>query len=364
MESYQFTDLKKETINIVPKYFGGFKMEQNNILEETKKKKWQFILYLKALACILITNSHCRNIYPLFFLAVGGGHGNAIFFVLSGFCLATINTPFIVWMKRRVRRIIPPLISAIIMSLFIIRIEQINITGLCKYFIWVVNQYWFVFAILIFYPFYYVVFKKFSLKKMMYVYGGILIIYMYAYCFVLDTKQFVIEREGFSPIKVFFYFSIFLTGGVIQKRLCLVKKIRNPIRTRNIVFMIIIVSGIIWASVYGLITIFNIGLNLQFLIHVSIFIFSVCILEFAIIEESIIGFRTSLSRKLKTIVSIIADSTLEIYLVQVTFGKIIEKINFPFSLLIFLVVAFAGGIFLNRTIKKIENIIFIQKERK
>ena len=36
-------------------------------MEVNKRQKEQFVIYLKAIACILITNSHCSNIYPISF---------------------------------------------------------------------------------------------------------------------------------------------------------------------------------------------------------------------------------------------------------------------------------------------------------
>ena len=46
---------------------------------------FEFVIYLKALATILITNSHFDTIYPISQLSMGGSIGNSIFFGYLGF---------------------------------------------------------------------------------------------------------------------------------------------------------------------------------------------------------------------------------------------------------------------------------------
>ena len=53
---------------------------------------FEFVIYLKALATILITNSHFDTIYPISQLSMGGSIGNSIFFCVSGFCLSNIKS--------------------------------------------------------------------------------------------------------------------------------------------------------------------------------------------------------------------------------------------------------------------------------
>lgn len=46
-----------------------------------------FIDYLKTVAVLLVINSHFDCLYPIPALATGGAMGNALFFIVSGFCL-------------------------------------------------------------------------------------------------------------------------------------------------------------------------------------------------------------------------------------------------------------------------------------
>ena len=50
-----------------------------------EKKKYYIFELAKFLACLMIINSHCRGLYPLQYLAIGGAFGNGIFFILSGY---------------------------------------------------------------------------------------------------------------------------------------------------------------------------------------------------------------------------------------------------------------------------------------
>ena len=47
---------------------------------ENKKYKDNRIVVLRFLACLLITNSHCGDLYPISLLAIGGGQGKRYFF--------------------------------------------------------------------------------------------------------------------------------------------------------------------------------------------------------------------------------------------------------------------------------------------
>ena len=53
---------------------------------------FEFIIYLKALATMLITNSNFDAIYPISQLSMGGSIGNSIFFLFFWYCLANIKS--------------------------------------------------------------------------------------------------------------------------------------------------------------------------------------------------------------------------------------------------------------------------------
>ena len=188
-------------------------MDKTNELRKSADKS---IILLRALACLLIINSHCREIYPIPFLAVGGGHGNAIFFVISGFCLARINNNFTMWYGRRLKRILP-VTAGILACCIVIEYTGGQLKGsFLEWVLWYLDKYWFVWAILLFYIGFYAVFNSGSIKRITVSLIAYLIGYILLYLFVVDKNIFSVELEGFSPFKVYFYLGVFLLGGYIR----------------------------------------------------------------------------------------------------------------------------------------------------
>lgn len=71
----------------------------------TPSTYFNFITLLRAIAAIVITNSHYTGIYPTDMIANGGLLGDVIFFSVSGFCLANPRLPFKSWYPKRLLRI-------------------------------------------------------------------------------------------------------------------------------------------------------------------------------------------------------------------------------------------------------------------
>ncbi|MCR5837110.1 MAG: acyltransferase [Lachnospiraceae bacterium] len=70
---------------------------------------FQFIVWLRAIAAIFITNSHYAGIWPISRMALGGMIGNCLYFFVSGFCLYNIKEKFPKWYAKRIIRIYPSL---------------------------------------------------------------------------------------------------------------------------------------------------------------------------------------------------------------------------------------------------------------
>ena len=92
-------------IDIMISTIPGFVFKVKKIIEVSKINRFKsariggtvitmfgFVIYLKALATILITNSHFDTIYPISQSSMGGSIGNSIFFWVSGFCLSNIKS--------------------------------------------------------------------------------------------------------------------------------------------------------------------------------------------------------------------------------------------------------------------------------
>lgn len=312
-----------------------------------QKEKEDFILYLRVIACIMILNSHCRNIYPIYFLALGGGHGNAIFFIISGFCLARINYNFEHWYKKRIVRILPALIFIITLSALLSeKISYLETLSILEIISLYVNKYWFAFAILIYYILFYLIFKKQNVKMIIRCLIVYALTYFIIYFFVLDLNKFCIEDEGFSPFKVLFYFGIFVIGGLIRLKSYQIKSIPDQKKKKlfRIMLFIAIISCVIWVAVYALISVFGVGYIIQGFIQICVFAFSTSILLCCVMYTD----RLKISKGyLGSIIKEIGDCTLEIYLVQITLLQYVEGVVFPINWLLFWGLSVGGGMILH-----------------
>jgi len=303
-----------------------------------------FVTLLRAVACLLIINSHCREIYPLYFLAVGGSHGNAIFFVVSGYCLANISTGFLPWYHRRVKRILPVTVFMLLLGALLDGSGGYIGVSFLDIFHRFLDRYWFVWAILLYYCLFYIVFSKGNKKLAVGVLAAYAVGYMVLYLLFLDRTRFSVELEGFSPFKVYFYFGIFILGGVIR----LFKPADRQIKPRKgfavVCLLAVLVSGIVWCGEYALVMVWNIGLDFQFLIHFSVFVFAAMILLAGISLDHVLKLPKGKGGQL---VRKIADSTLEVYLVQVTLQPFLPEMIFPLNWIAFVGISLGGGIVFN-----------------
>lgn len=308
-----------------------------------EQNKTYFVTYLKIAACILITNSHCRDIYPAYYLAVGGGWGNALFFILSGYCLAHIKLPFYNWYTKRLIRLVPAMGIMIFLSAILAEgIETVGYLGLTGAFLLYVNKYWFVFAILIYYIFFYLIFYTQDSKRIAKVLICYAAAYVALYAFFVDKSGFHIEPEGFFWFKVYFYFGVFLIGGFIRIKETEIRWILNRNDKISVITlsMLFFSSVLLWGIVYGLVTILHKAFGIQWLIHVSVFVFSTAVLLLALLFAE----KFSMPKGIwKILVNLVSDSTLEIYLIQVTFLPFILTFVFPLNWLLFFLMAFMGG---------------------
>ena len=106
MEDFKNVSTRSLTnIDIMISTIPGFVFKVKKIIEVSKINRFKsariggtvitmfgFVIYLKALATMLITNSHFDTIYPISQLSMGGSIGNSIFFWVSGFCLSNIKS--------------------------------------------------------------------------------------------------------------------------------------------------------------------------------------------------------------------------------------------------------------------------------
>ena len=120
---------------------------------------YSFVELLRALAAMLITNSHFDGVYP-WNISWGGCPGVALFFLISGFVLVKSvqkENFFPWWLKKVIRLYIPLSIVNLVTVLIGYRTPSI------KLFLFPINiNLWYVPAITILYILYYFILRKLS----------------------------------------------------------------------------------------------------------------------------------------------------------------------------------------------------------
>lgn len=309
---------------------------------KVNEKKNDAISLMRFLACLLIINSHCGDLYPIPYLAIGGGQGNIIFFMLSGYCLANITLDFGQWIKKRYIKIIPITFSVILLRIiFIDGISKVLDRDVFENILFYLNLYWFVFAILLYYLVYYFIFCVNSKKRVICALAFYALMYAYIYVFKLDLNRFCIELEGFSAFKVLFYFGPFVTGGALRQYYTPRKKKVNLL----FVLLGIILGLIIWAIEYYKIIILGNGYYSQILIHVGIFVFGIFSLFFMI---HLNDRNIEVNNMVKRVIEVIGENTLAIYVVQVSFKPVCYRWRFPLNVVMFWIIALVGGCLYNK----------------
>ena len=171
--------------------------------------------YLKCLACLLIINSHIASYYPsaLQRLSWGGYFGNCIFFIVSGFCLTSVNASFPKWYLKRFIRVYVPYLIAVPFLLFDHRFTGQGFINVIMPF----KLYHFIPTILILYIGFYIA-AKLDTKGIKYHYFSIavlIIMILYFYEFY-DIKNGYIYKH-FSPLEMLSYFVTMLLGADMKK---------------------------------------------------------------------------------------------------------------------------------------------------
>lgn len=297
---------------------------------------------LKFFATLLITNSHFGLLYPkgYEFLATGGTVGNSIFFFLSGYVLNFSNKDSNVkWILKRYLRVIIPI--------WIFNILLVIIGDSVKPISFLYPQYWFLQAIIVFYPLFLLISKY--LKK--YILQSIFVVLtIYVLFFFYNTHNVWIVEITSNPTKLhwIYYFSLMLFGAYIASlAINNDRKNQKKMNKLNIFFLLI---SIALYYLFKYIIISRTLFDFQFLL--PLFLFLICYFSFITIKNS------NVERLNSKIVLKISELTLEIYIVQFLIIRFTEKLLFPFGLITSVVLILLASFLLNYLTIKIKNVLF------
>lgn len=313
---------------------------------------FEFVYWLKALAAVLITNSHYADIWPVSALAMGGHFGNCIYFLVSGFCLYNIKEPFYKWYPKRMVRIYPAVF--IIMAVRLLFMGDTITTGFWGYVRSFIYPTWyhFVGSILLLYILFYTV-RYFQNKfkiKMRYLFMALGILFAVIYIFFFDKSHYHIDNVEEKTVR-FMFFASMLSGAYLRERYENISDKISPLHIVAVLFFggAYLVLKILLRKNTAIVN------YMQFVSPVIcvLFIYGVALL-FVKLEKKGVFKRASglISKPVKWI----SGLTLEIYLWQfLVIGTFADKFSFPVNFIVVTVlIAIAAYIanILSRLIQK------------
>lgn len=177
---------------------------------------YQFIIMLRAVACLLITNSHQEAIYPIRILASGGLLGDVIYFAISGYCLYSISQQsFGKWYFKRLKRVYPPVwltAGTLILTGVYGAVSTERVLKLLFY----PTHYHFVASILVLYIFYFFLMKFINRKPgkeeqyLKYVAIGLAVLFFVLYYTVYDRSYYHIDDVNNKMIWPLYLFAMMI----------------------------------------------------------------------------------------------------------------------------------------------------------
>lgn len=176
------------------------------------KQFFLFIVLMRAIAAIIITNSHYTGVYPTDLIANGGLLGDVLFFSISGFCLASPRDNFGKWYLKRVIRVYTPswvmTIVYIILGAYILT----NLQDVFDFFIWPTHWHFVASIILLYIPLFFVSkYIEMNKRNFLRLTGLILFIQIILYFTVYDYSFYHIDTVR-EPMIEFLFFQSMLLG--------------------------------------------------------------------------------------------------------------------------------------------------------
>ena len=319
-----------------------------------------FIYVVKFIAAILITNSHMEGIYPVSGLTFGGAIGNALFFLVSGFCLSSkIKGKLSTWVLDRIIRIHVSVIM-IVATLFLLNDLEPTIETVFLTIVFPLH-FWFVAAIFVFYVVFYFVVKYFDseIPKLLLIN---IAVYAAVYCLFIDTNKWVVESASF--FRWIFYFFVMLSGYFIKQRFSTVCSVVANNSTHLFVFTALSFLGHLITRVLTIR--YEAFMPFQFTVQMFSYL-TACFMFFWLLSiEDWLGKMFSKSA-VSSPIKIVANSTLEIYLVNMMCIRRVMHVVFPVNLLLGFLLVFLIGAMFQSISAKFQNVIrkicWYKKER-
>lgn len=283
-----------------------------------------YITVLRALAAIIITNSHYIGIYPTDLIANGGLLGDVIFFAVSGFCLYNVKMNFGKWYLKRIIRVYsaPIIITAVYMIIGWYKLNG-GISDAVRQFIYPTNYHFVASIIVLYVPFYFVMRIKSLKANLPWLLLLVCAVHILVYVCFYDKSYYHIDTVR-EPIIRFLFFEAMLTGAYFRSKHSTYaggfKALTGLICV--LIFIMYFASKMAFAR-YDFLSKYQI-LNQIILLALLYFVMK-C---FAGLNERL----ELVPPKLQGIIKYVADITLEIYVVQYAIIPKIVALELPFPI--------------------------------
>lgn len=285
-----------------------------------------FIDCLRALAAVLITNSHYGEVYPISIIANGGLLGDIIFFAVSGYCLYNIKLDFFKWYKKRISRIYPSVIIVTVVYILLGFYGYGDIKGLFNLLIYP-TKYHFVASIMILYAIYYFVItlcKKYEKITIDIVFFSTLLIQFVVYLFLYDKSYYHIDSV-YEPMIRFLFFEAMLIGAQFNDW-----KYKYLNNENKEIYKVIVLFFVYFAS--KLIFVKYVELSkFQIINQYVILLLMFYIFKYFISMEKRLG---EIPRFINKCIKLVSKITLEIYLVQSVLISLFSGYVFPVNFIV------------------------------
>lgn len=304
-----------------------------------------FIVFLRFLAAILITNSHYQNIYPLEIIASGGLLGDVLFFSISGYLVGKSKRSFPNWYAKRVIRIYPSII--IITSIFlVIGAYSINTFNLFEYFVFPTNYHFIASIMILYIPMYFISKYVNSTKTLGFIilltlFGQVmvyLLFYDYSYYHIDNVREPMIRFLFFISMLIGYYYNI--NHQTVTKGF----KITDVILV-VLIAVVYFITKMIFVT-YDHLSFYQI-INQYSLLLLLFLIFR----TFSRLEEVF----KRIPKKAFDVINLISKLTLEIYLVQYVIIPTFENLFFPLNFIVVTVSIFLSAYILYKLTKFVES---------
>ena len=310
-----------------------------------------FITLLRALAACIITNSHYTGIYPIEIIANGGLIGDILFFAVSGYCLANVKKNFFSWYGKRIWRIYLPVVIITVVYFLIgfYNLQAITLGNLVNWLIYPTHYHFVASIIVLYIPFYFVM-KIERLKDHIHlIMGSVVVVWMVVYCFFYDRNTYHIDNV-YEPMIRFLFFESMLLGAYFRQ--VDLKKLQNP---KWYYYVGLIVSFVLYFFSKLMFSREDGISQYQFLNQIVIFVLLFFVFRiFSGLEYKL----DKLPIWLKKIITLIADMTLEIYVVQYAIiDRLRDFSRFPINWIVLTGTIFVSAFLLHNICKCIYNLI-------